>query len=135
VPAPESEDLLILVLACGVCRTDLHVVDGELPNPLIPVVPGHEIVGRVVCRPASKEGIMGTIPSLPVAVLVLSGSAGLVPQVPGTPGPSFATGQILEDASAIRDLLRTAGLEHLADSSAVHHAIQERAGRAVVISP
>ena len=35
------------VLACGVCRTDLHVVDGELPNPTIPVVPGHEIVGRI----------------------------------------------------------------------------------------
>ncbi len=35
------------VLACGVCRTDLHVIDGELPNPTIPVVPGHEIVGRI----------------------------------------------------------------------------------------
>ncbi len=40
-------DVLVKVLACGVCRTDLHVVDGELPNPTIPVVPGHEIVGRV----------------------------------------------------------------------------------------
>ena len=36
-----------MVLACGVCHTDLHVVDGELPNPTIPIVPGHEIVGRV----------------------------------------------------------------------------------------
>lgn len=33
--------------ACGVCRTDLHVVDGELPNPLVPIIPGHEIIGRV----------------------------------------------------------------------------------------
>ena len=35
------------VAACGVCRTDLHVVDGELPNPKLPIVPGHEIVGRI----------------------------------------------------------------------------------------
>jgi propanol-preferring alcohol dehydrogenase len=47
-PAPGSSQVLVKVLACGVCRTDLHVVDGELPHPLIPVVPGHEIVGRVV---------------------------------------------------------------------------------------
>jgi alcohol dehydrogenase, propanol-preferring len=47
-PAPGPSEVLIKVLACGVCRTDLHVVDGELPHPSIPVVPGHEIVGRVV---------------------------------------------------------------------------------------
>jgi alcohol dehydrogenase, propanol-preferring len=46
-PAPGPTDVLVRVLACGVCRTDLHVVDGELPNPTIPIVPGHEIVGRV----------------------------------------------------------------------------------------
>jgi propanol-preferring alcohol dehydrogenase len=39
--------VLVKVLACGVCRTDLHVIDGELPNTAIPIVPGHEIVGRV----------------------------------------------------------------------------------------
>ena len=39
--------MLVQVLACGVCRTDLHVVDGDLPEPAIPIVPGHEIVGRV----------------------------------------------------------------------------------------
>jgi propanol-preferring alcohol dehydrogenase len=44
---PGGGQLLIRVLACGVCRTDLHVVDGELPDPVIPIVPGHEIVGRV----------------------------------------------------------------------------------------
>ena len=44
---PGPNDVLVRVLACGVCRTDLHVVDGELPNPTIPIVPGHEIVGRV----------------------------------------------------------------------------------------
>jgi propanol-preferring alcohol dehydrogenase len=37
----------VAVSACGVCRTDLHVVDGELPNPTLPIIPGHEIVGRI----------------------------------------------------------------------------------------
>jgi propanol-preferring alcohol dehydrogenase len=46
-PTPGPTDVLVKVLACGVCRTDLHVVDGELPSPTIPVVPGHEIVGRI----------------------------------------------------------------------------------------
>lgn len=47
IPSPGSGQIVVRVLACGVCRTDLHVVDGELPEPAIPVVPGHEIVGRV----------------------------------------------------------------------------------------
>jgi propanol-preferring alcohol dehydrogenase len=47
VPTPAPGQLLIRVRACGVCRTDLHVVDGELPHPSIPIVPGHEIVGHV----------------------------------------------------------------------------------------
>jgi alcohol dehydrogenase, propanol-preferring len=47
LPAPSPWQVLIRVLACGVCRTDLHLVDGELPEPAIPVVPGHEIVGRI----------------------------------------------------------------------------------------
>ena len=46
-PTPGPTDVLVKVLACGVCRTDLHVIDGELPHPTIPVVPGHEIVGRI----------------------------------------------------------------------------------------
>lgn len=48
VPEPGPEQVLIEVLACGVCRTDLHVLDAELPNVRYPVTPGHEIVGRVV---------------------------------------------------------------------------------------
>jgi len=48
LPQPGSGAVLIQVEACGVCRTDLHLVDGELPNPTLPVIPGHEIVGRVV---------------------------------------------------------------------------------------
>jgi propanol-preferring alcohol dehydrogenase len=46
-PMPGPTEVLVKVLACGVCRTDLHVVDGELPDPTIPVIPGHEIVGRI----------------------------------------------------------------------------------------
>jgi len=44
---PGPGEIRVKVLACGVCRTDLHVVDGELPNPRSPIIPGHEIVGRI----------------------------------------------------------------------------------------
>ncbi len=47
-PRPAHGEVLVKVAACGVCRTDLHVVDGELTDPKLPIVPGHEIVGRVV---------------------------------------------------------------------------------------
>jgi propanol-preferring alcohol dehydrogenase len=50
VPAPGPGQVLIRVAACAVCRTDLHVVDGDLPHPKPGVIPGHEIVGRVVAR-------------------------------------------------------------------------------------
>ncbi len=48
VPLPTENQVLIKVGACGVCRTDLHVLDGELPNPKLPLILGHEIVGTVV---------------------------------------------------------------------------------------
>ncbi len=44
---PGSGEIRVRVLACGVCRTDLHVLDGELPDPKSPIIPGHEIVGRI----------------------------------------------------------------------------------------
>ncbi|HEX6114970.1 MAG TPA: alcohol dehydrogenase catalytic domain-containing protein, partial [Geminicoccaceae bacterium] len=47
-PEPAAGQILVRVKACAVCRTDLHVVDGELPDPKLPIVPGHEIVGEVV---------------------------------------------------------------------------------------
>jgi propanol-preferring alcohol dehydrogenase len=47
IPVPGPRELLIRVKACGVCRTDLHVVDGELTSPKLPLIPGHEIVGVV----------------------------------------------------------------------------------------
>jgi propanol-preferring alcohol dehydrogenase len=50
VPEPGAGELLLEVLACGVCRTDLHIVDGELAGRKLPVVPGHEIVARVAKR-------------------------------------------------------------------------------------
>ncbi len=46
-PTPQAGQLLVRVAACAVCRTDLHVFDGELPNPKLPLILGHEIVGRV----------------------------------------------------------------------------------------
>jgi propanol-preferring alcohol dehydrogenase len=44
---PGPGEIRVKIAACGVCRTDLHVVDGELPNPVVPIIPGHEIVGRI----------------------------------------------------------------------------------------
>ena len=64
-PEPGAHQVLIRVRACGVCRTDVHVVDGELPNPKHAVIPGHEIVGTVLdtgrdverFRPGERVGI------------------------------------------------------------------------------
>ncbi|MFI5166124.1 MAG: zinc-dependent alcohol dehydrogenase family protein [Thermoanaerobaculales bacterium] len=56
VPQAGPGELLLAVHACGVCRTDLHLVDGELPRPKLPVIPGHEIVGRVA---SVGEGVDG----------------------------------------------------------------------------
>jgi NADPH:quinone reductase-like Zn-dependent oxidoreductase len=53
---PGPRRIRVKVAACGVCRTDLHVVDGELPNPLVPITPGHEIVGRVDAIGANRQG-------------------------------------------------------------------------------
>jgi propanol-preferring alcohol dehydrogenase len=58
VPVPAAGQVLVRVAACGVCRTDLHVVDGELTRPKLPLVPGHEVVGRVVAvGPAVGSGV------------------------------------------------------------------------------
>ena len=55
-PSPEPGEVLVKVSACGVCRTDLHLVDGELPDPKLPIIPGHEIIGKVI---ALGDGIKG----------------------------------------------------------------------------
>src|SRR5260221_2803348 len=59
-PKPGPGQVLIKIHACAVCRTDLHVVDGELPHPKLPLVPGHEIVGTVVeAGPATDRFVIG----------------------------------------------------------------------------
>jgi propanol-preferring alcohol dehydrogenase len=57
VPEPGPGEVLVRVQACGVCRTDLHLVDGELPEPKLPVVPGHEIVGEVAALGPGVDGL------------------------------------------------------------------------------
>jgi len=54
-PRPGPQQLLIAVRACAVCRTDLHVLDGELPDPKLPLVPGHEIIGTVIEKGESVD--------------------------------------------------------------------------------
>ena len=54
---PGAGEICVKVAACGVCRTDLHVVDGELPNPRTPIIPGHEIVGRIDALGTGVEGL------------------------------------------------------------------------------
>ena len=57
VPAPEADEVLIKVSACGICRTDLHVAEGELAPRLSPVVPGHQVVGTVAACGAAVSGL------------------------------------------------------------------------------
>src|SRR5256886_4910956 len=75
-PKPEEGEVLVRVNACAVCRTDLHVVDGELPNPKLPLVPGHEIVGRVA---AIGAGVKGLALSERVGVPWLGATCGVCP--------------------------------------------------------
>jgi propanol-preferring alcohol dehydrogenase len=65
-PVPGAGQLLLAVRACGVCRTDLHLVDGELPDPVLPIVPGHEIVAEVVaCGAGVTEHAVGARVGVP----------------------------------------------------------------------
>jgi alcohol dehydrogenase, propanol-preferring len=54
---PAADQIRVKVGACGVCRTDLHVVDGDLPQPLLPIIPGHEIVGRIDSIGSNVKGL------------------------------------------------------------------------------
>jgi alcohol dehydrogenase, propanol-preferring len=76
VPQPATGEILIEIAACGVCRTDLHVVDGELPHPKLPIVPGHEIVGHVA---ALGEGVSGFTLTERVGVPWLGATCGVCP--------------------------------------------------------
>src|SRR5215468_8580257 len=76
VPQPAAGEILVAVSACGVCRTDLHVVDGELLHPKLPIVPGHEIVGRVA---ALGGGVAGFTVGQRVGVPWLGATDGVCP--------------------------------------------------------
>jgi propanol-preferring alcohol dehydrogenase len=66
VPGPGPGQVLLRVLACGVCRTDLHILEGELPPHRSPVVPGHQIVGEVVALgPGAADVAPGVEPGAP----------------------------------------------------------------------
>jgi propanol-preferring alcohol dehydrogenase len=73
IPAPSPEQVRVRVAACGVCRTDLHVIDGDLPEPSIPIIPGHEIVGRV---DACGSAVTGLAPGQRVGIPWLGWSCG-----------------------------------------------------------
>jgi len=65
IPKPGPKQVLIKISCCGICRTDLHVIDGELPSPKLPLVPGHQIVGKIeqlggevnTCKPGMRVGV------------------------------------------------------------------------------
>ena len=61
IPLPGPGQLLLHVHACGICRTDLHILDGELNNPRLSLIPGHQIVGRVAAL--GSDIYMSGIPS------------------------------------------------------------------------
>ncbi len=73
---PGPGEVRVRVAACGVCRTDLHVLDGELPNPHLPIIPGHEIVGRI---DALGEGVDGLVAGERVGIPWLGHTCGVCP--------------------------------------------------------
>lgn len=73
LPVPGPGQILVRVTACGICRTDLHVVDGELTSPKLPLVPGHQVVGRVA---AAGPGVATPTVGTRVGVPWLGGSCG-----------------------------------------------------------
>ena len=76
MPVPAAGEILIEISACGVCRTDLHVVDGDLPDPKLPIIPGHEIVGRVA---ACGAGVLSLAVGARVGVPWLGATCGVCP--------------------------------------------------------
>jgi propanol-preferring alcohol dehydrogenase len=85
-PRPREGEVLIRVSACGLCRTDLHVVDGELPDPKLPLVPGHQIVGVVAetgageLRPGQRVGVSWLGGTCGSCAFCRSGQENLCPQ-------------------------------------------------------
>ena len=77
---PGEGEIRVKVAACGVCRTDLHVVDGELPEPKLPIIPGHEIVGRIE---ALGVGVAGLAIGERVGIPWLAHTCGVCPYCAG----------------------------------------------------
>ena len=77
---PGPGEIRVKVAACGVCRTDLHVVDGELPEPKVPIIPGHEIVGRIE---ALGPGVAGLSSGKRVGIPWLAHTCGVCPYCAG----------------------------------------------------
>src|SRR5262245_57228561 len=73
-PDPAPGEVLVRVRACGVCRTDLHVVEGELPERLSPVIPGHQVVGTIE---RSGEGATLYAPGARVGIAWLHRTCGV----------------------------------------------------------
>ena len=76
VPKPAAGQVLVRVSACGVCRTDLHVVEGDLPDPRLPVIPGHQVVGTVE---GLGEGVRDDAHGARVGIPRLGGTDGTCP--------------------------------------------------------
>lgn len=72
-PRPQAGEILLRVRVCGICRTDLHVVDGDLTQPSLPLIPGHQIIGEVV---GVGEGVADFVLGQRVGVPWLGGSCG-----------------------------------------------------------
>ena len=108
---PGPGQVLVRVKACAVCRTDLHVVDGELPHPKLPLIPGHEIVGEVVgLRPRPS----------PVRASA-SGSASRGSATPAAPAPTAARGrENLCDAPGFTGYTLDGGYAELAVADAAY---------------
>lgn len=74
LPEPSASQVLIKVIACGICRTDLHIIDGELTSPRLPLIPGHEIIGTVIKTGAEVKELS---PGDPVGVPWLAYTCGI----------------------------------------------------------
>lgn len=73
IPQPGPGEILLKVQACGICRTDLHILDGELSEPKLPLIPGHQIVGLVE---SLGKGVHGFHPGDLVGVPRMGGTCG-----------------------------------------------------------
>ncbi len=76
---PGPGEIRVQVGACGVCRTDLHVVDGELPQPQVPIIPGHEIVGRIDAIGSGVDDMLGLTLGQRVGIPWLGHTCGVCP--------------------------------------------------------